>query len=617
MYLSRNAAALFATFCFACGPGERVSIQTGEATSRTRLEMGQTQTASFGLRTLTGTVVTTGVGLSLLATIEAPVSRGITLQATDVVWQDDRVYASYNVRGEEYLGALQVIDVSDVNSPSVIAEAIYPATDLAHLVVSGGHILAAGEDASLGGTLEAFRFENGALIYEGDVQVGSYAATYLALDGYRAYLSTGDTGGVVQLDLSGGQPRIVRNVALNDARWVEPIGADLIAVAGNPGRLVKYHEFTNPSATTESTITVLGASVGAPTWATRREGTLYLSSNEAGLLVIDLWTLAQIGQLPTTGTANGPSLALDGRLLFLANGESGLVLADVTDPRTPLEVASLDVAGDRGSANATAISGDHLALADGLGGVKIIDYQRQAVTPPSDCDGDGTPDGMDADDDDDGVLDADDSAPCDPSLACGGGQIDHVSRFVGDFYNLPCDHPDVEGPITGVVRGHQPSDYDWFSPRYYVFSIERLSLMMPYSANYFPVNTGLCGDPYYFAAHWHTTAIATEAGVYRFELGTDDDGWLYIDGKLVLDLGGIHALQRQGVDVNLTTGPHRIDIWFAERHRVQSGLEFTVSRMPSPTARLDLIQHVCLDPAADIDGDGISNGLDLAPLSRP
>lgn len=334
--------------------------------------------------------------------------------------------------------------------------------------------------------------------------------------------------------------------------------------------------------------------------------------------MINLETLEEMGRLETTGTSNGSALAVDGRLGFLANGEEGIVVADLLDPSAPVVLASLDVSDDAGSANAVSLNGEYIALADGLGGVKIMHYHRDVVTGGEDCDGDGIVDDEDLDDDNDGVFDEDDGDRCNPDVVCDPSEerIDYTGRFVGDFCNLPCDHPDVEGPVTGLVLGPLPSDYDWYDDEYYVFSLERGELLLSYSQNYFPVDTGLCGDPFHFAVHWYTTLIVSEAGTYTFEIGSDDDSWLFIDGELATDLGGIHALRRTSSDVYLSAGPHKFDIYFAERHVVQSGLEFELVGQPEGSM-VDIIQHVCLDPDEDTDGDGVINSDDVAPLVVP
>lgn len=603
------AVLALASVAGACEAPERVIIRT-DGLGSVRQESREFKIDATR-PTRNGNVVTTGVGLSLLATVESPTWEGVTLQATDVHWVGGTVFASYNVRGDRFRGALQVIDVTDPFHPDVTTEAIYPATDIARVRASGDSLFLAAADAEMGATFERFRYVDGALSHLGFEQLGSYSGTFLDIDDYLVHVSYGDEdGGVATFDVSSGDAVRVNEVSEHDARWVGAThDRGIAAIAGTPGRVMLFDG--------EGAV-VAGSEIGAPTWATLRGDRLYLSSDTSGVLVLDMNDLSELGRLATGGTANGSGLAVAGRLAFLANGQEGLVVADFDDPAAPVLLASLDISDDAGSANAVSINGEYIALADGLGGVKILHYHRDVSAPSDDCDGDGITDDADIDDDNDGVLDEDDAEPCNPDLACAPdeGHIDHVARFVGDFYNLPCDHPDVEGRVTGVVPGNHPSDYDWWDDTYYVFSYERDSLVMSYSADYFPVDTGLCGDPFYFAAHWYTTAIVSEDGVYTMEIGSDDDSWLLIDGEVVTDLGGIHPLRRTSADVYLERGPHRIDVFFAERHVRQSGLEFEIVGRPEG-ALIDLIQHVCLAPDDDTDGDGQPNAADVSPLTVP
>ncbi len=91
------------------------------------------------------------------------------------------------------------------------------------------------------------------------------------------------------------------------------------------------------------------------------------------------------------------------------------------------------------------------------------------------------------------------------------------------------------------------------------------------------------------------------------------DSWLFIDGELVIDLGGINGINRKSASVYLDQGPHEIDIYFAERHVDQSGLKFEMISGP----RLEFMQNLCLDPEGDEDKDGILNKDDIAPLDIP
>jgi len=176
--------------------------------------------------------------------------------------------------------------------------------------------------------------------------------------------------------------------------------------------------------------------------------------------------------------------------------------------------------------------------------------------------------------------------------------------LLGTYYNLSSQHPDMEHWITGLetgyventLTGNMPTltpygatrvlQWDWWNPAYQVFQrVDSDSdLQGNFSSSWFPVDTGLPNDPYDFAVHWSGQFYVDENKNYTYSMGSDDDSWLFIDNQLVLDLGGVHAMTWTNYNVNLTTGYHDIDIFFAERNVVQSGfqLNFFSDLEPSP-----------------------------------
>jgi fibro-slime domain-containing protein len=148
-----------------------------------------------------------------------------------------------------------------------------------------------------------------------------------------------------------------------------------------------------------------------------------------------------------------------------------------------------------------------------------------------------------------------------------------IEEYLGYYYNLPSDHPEVEGNITGVVTGDSPFNHDWYDAQYFSFS--RLDGSLTFGSNFFPVNEGQPGDPYYFAVHWITNMTVYEAGNYTFTVGSDDDSWVYVNNQMVSDLGGVHAYDLTTKTIYLDQGTYLLNIYFAERHMVQSIFYFS------------------------------------------
>jgi hypothetical protein len=69
-----------------------------------------------------------------------------------------------------------------------------------------------------------------------------------------------------------------------------------------------------------------------------------------------------------------------------------------------------------------------------------------------------------------------------------------------------------------------------------------------------------------FSVRWEGYLLIPprEGGPYTLSLRSDDASWLYLDGQLLVDNGGIHtAVLRSGL-ADLTPGPHQLRIDYAE-----------------------------------------------------
>lgn len=113
----------------------------------------------------------------------------------------------------------------------------------------------------------------------------------------------------------------------------------------------------------------------------------------------------------------------------------------------------------------------------------------------------------------------------------------------------------------------------------------------PYYANlggFFPIDGQLFGNSpgsphhnYHFTFELHTEFTYDADGHQVFQFIGDDDVWVFIDNKLVIDLGGVHGATDQFVDLNrldLVDGQtYSLSFFFAERHRTQSNFRIVTN----------------------------------------
>ncbi len=330
--------------------------------------------------------------LKLTAEVLPPVLDGKVLQATSIAMSNNKAVVSYNMRGAEYLGGIDVFLVSNEKNVKLKSEALFKNADVNSVTYNDSHVYAAqacGDGVfPYPAVLEVLGLQGVNLILDGNgrAPLTSYAGTSAVYQGSRVYATSGDNGALSVFDPD--TLAMPDSFDLHDARWVDVNDGKVVVVQGTPGQISVFDEAT---MVLENTFPFEGANI-AESKSTVQVigGKAIIAAGDNGVQVLSLATGNVLGYVPLPNPADlglDPSVVVtnavsaEGDLLFISNGEAGVYVAQVQnttfgqdwgETRHDIKVLGKLRFNALQSVNHVAYKDGLLIVASGLGGLKVV-----------------------------------------------------------------------------------------------------------------------------------------------------------------------------------------------------------------------------------------------------
>ncbi len=337
--------------------------------------------------------------LILVGTVDAPLVNEKYLGASDVFFNGDTAVVTYNMAGESYLGAIQIVDVSTPTNPKILSQTVFPNRDVSSGLLDASFLyLMAGENMDITGfdsPAEVLKAKLDDLGIPESFSDPASIQSFVGTDGVVAdgllFVTSGNQGGLSKIDPENLS--ILDFLDLEDARSIDydPEAKLLYVFQGTPGRVA----VVNPENLSHESFIVGGANI--PESKSTLEffkGLLFIGAGDSGALIVDPVSTKILATLENPDDASLDNLlevsnavTAQEDLLFISNGEAGIRAASWVQNEGQVSTSIIGKLPfeENVSANSIAYRGDFLMIAAGTAGLKIVKVIKSPYLYPIDC----------------------------------------------------------------------------------------------------------------------------------------------------------------------------------------------------------------------------------------
>ncbi|MDN3596113.1 hypothetical protein [Zunongwangia endophytica] len=325
------------------------------------------------------------IALEQIANVASPVVAGVTLRASHVKIDGDYAYVTYMLEGEDYLGGIDIINISDKTNPIVESRVTSETIDFTSVYFNNRKLYF----SSGINTDEILNLESRANIGMVSVSEGKF------LEDFELKSIVGN----VAVDIAGFQNRIIGvsgstgvlgiyNAAtletiieqpLSDLRSISYGNGRIAVLSGNegltmydPSNLSVLSNINTPNLTSESKRTIAFKDQAILVSEGSDGVGIYDSNSGNSLQQLNIQTLPEADYDASDVVTNAVSVA--GDFILMANGGAGFGISKLDDNNNLVEEGIVDL---EGSSNYIQSDGEYIFVASGTGGLRIIKISQQ------------------------------------------------------------------------------------------------------------------------------------------------------------------------------------------------------------------------------------------------